>query len=1501
MMRIVFFALILSTTFVHADDPKELVDCAIKADCDDDEYLNIDLNGTDLSVSSISKLVPQLIAGKSQSTKVNLSLIVLSINYSLYFELSAWSFDNSIETTAASILSISTTALEAGVSGQVMKIAFNINNEAALSVSSCSLLSDVGTIYLRVTTLTNFNCTITPTSLPMAGNYSLQCDVKVDGESMTLVYPKVIRVEEAHETSPAATTQESTTTLSPTSTTAFSSTSTSHAASLAMMKFNNDLLGLTITTGTNETFPVGNFNCTTVIADPARLGVNPSCIGMRDYMLVTFGTGATLMPGQQMTLRTSIFTSQYYAVMPTLIVQGPDNATAPSFVVDAPSTVTTCLPSFNINLKQLSGHGGRDLTFSWSSIAGQSASLLSSALAANSGRNITIPTSNMSGNTTLAVTVCNYLPKCRTVDNITVMIDTNAVAVFDMEISGSELVYPSMRILLEGVPAFTYCGAKSAISPSDTHYTWYENGTMIARTGNYRIAPFRFAVGDVFAAAPIVVVLDSSQLTVPSNQPFTIDASKSYDPNTVEGIIGHSWSCFNLTSNTSCLMQSLVNWNTQKLYVPATYLTEEMSFIFTDSLNASGLNATGSTTVSVIKANTPKIRFVAFTKPKVNTGDYIRIQAFVSSTVGALNTSWSAVTSDKYGYLNLQAIVSQTWKTFPEDATQLASEVLVSLTIPPAGANASWLGLQSGTKYAVLLSASNDAGAASSVFEFLTNSAPIPGTLEITPPGVITALTDQIMFAMGDDWIEDDKPLLFRFGLKTLNIDNTSELTWTTQSMNSQHSTYLASAGAPPNAGCNLRIAYTALMEVCDQYSACTTIESPQFTVVPPKNLSVCVSNLLNAIASDMVNENVYPALEKLEAITDEQCNISLTPDTSSRIALALLDNLDDSSSNEEYRQVLDSVTQLLGSVDSSVMQLMSTAISRYQMRLMPTVTIPSTRRKRDVAVTSTIDNNDADMLAIWDRMLQNGPTTISTYFLTIESILTNYCTQLDDTSDRLLTAQGEKFTFVQAQALGASDPAMINQSFALAGPNPEKIIKFDDLFRTNFASWNCDDGSTLCDYACLASANILSSLFSINANFSSYFFDHQYSFLTANKSASNIYRVSIKDPISGSDVSLIGSYTILVPLTSYKPSNYYNCFIFASSTWNQKVCSSGNFATVISGNNYLSCTCTATGIIGAFIVNPPNPTPVPNYNEILIEFYLSPNTTTLTTAAATTFLNRLSVASGIDRTRFVEPRNSQGMIGGVLRPPFSPDQLTNAYAIQAILRAVDPASGQKLLDSNAKIANTTWTAIQRNLTGDTNARKIISKIDKSYSTVVGNNTSLSSKWVTIIAQTLRISEYRIKNAQIFQGIVFNFTLTVPFDSETEPLTAEEISVMLLESTEYGELTLTSAMGDVIALPALTQSDVVILMVLESSNALAIGIVSSISLAVGLATIYVFGAVYMKLRTDKLIQEERERVLMATPTVPPPPQYPMAVEQPPHLPGNTAQRRRGRNVSVRHR
>ncbi|KHJ99839.1 hypothetical protein OESDEN_00178 [Oesophagostomum dentatum] len=192
--------------------------------------------------------------------------------------------------------------------------------------------------------------------------------------------------------------------------------------------------------------------------------------------------------------------------------------------------------------------------------------------------------------------------------------------------------------------------------------------------------------------------------------------------------------------------------------------------------------------------------------------------------------------------------------------------------------------------------------------------------------------------------------------------------------------------------------------------------------------------------------------------------------------------------------------------------------------------------------------------------------------------------------------------------------------------------------------------------------------------------------------------------------------------------------------------------------------------------------------------------------------------------------------------------------------------------------------------------------IDRSFQNVVGNDTAaVASKWCESMANMLRISAYRFKNARIFMGIVFNVTITLPFEEERSPLSAEEIALMMMECSTYEEFDLQSNQGETLPVAKITSSNVVELIVNRQMSTLVLVLVIVISTVLAFTSLYVGGAVVVKVRTDRLMEEERRRMVRIEPPQPlvPPPQYAQTVAPAPTL-GERYPESRLRTVSKVH-
>ncbi|VDO45094.1 unnamed protein product [Haemonchus placei] len=108
---------------------------------------------------------------------------------------------------------------------------------------------------------------------------------------------------------------------------------------------------------------------------------------------------------------------------------------------------------------------------------------------------------------------------------------------------------------------------------------------------------------------------------------------------------------------------------------------------------------------------------------------------------------------------------------------------------------------------------------------------------------------------------------------------------------------------------------------------------------------------------------------------------------------------------------------------------------------------------------------------------------------------------------------------------------------------------------------------------------------------------------------------------------------------------------------------------------------------------------------------------------------------------------------------------------------------------------------------------------------------------------------------------------------------AEEIAIMMMECSKYEEFDLQSIQGLELAVQPITDRDIIELIVLRQLNTLSMVVIIVMSTIIGIFLLYTGGAVIVKVKTDRLIEEERQKVLRITPAAPAAPTGEMYVMQ----------------------
>ncbi|EPB80606.1 hypothetical protein ANCCEY_00320 [Ancylostoma ceylanicum] len=1212
-----------------------------------------------------------------------------------------------------------------------------------------------------------------------------------------------------------------------------------------------DLLGIVVESDAPDAFPVGLVPCSQVISEHVALGKNAVCIGDGDHVAVRFGDGAKVAIADILT----VLGERVRLAMPGIV-------THPNFTISAPSAVMTCMDKVTMEVKQITGDGRRSLRYQWQ--VKNASTELTKILTDAIGRSVSFPSKLLNSQAVVVVTGCNFVNMCTTSDEIRLR-PVTAAATLSLTLGGvSQSLVPSMAIRLRALPELTRCNASLTIVPNDAQYNWFVNGTFVTNDDSYRIPAYTYAPGDsvevaievnykdsatsqhlsasaqetlMYVAEKLVATVDAVSRSIASDAPVVIDASRSTNPNERDGSVTHDWSCMNMTSMRKCDLPTAIETNAQILRVPPRILNQGM-----------------------------------------------RIQAYVTVQQSWLNTRWEVVRTPDTSFFELSSFLSDPNTTFTQAQMSQSNQAVVSLTIPPANPqfyalyqkqilrrHPNWTGLLPGMQYSIRLNAYSRDGSSFADVQIFVNAPPTPGVVEVVPPSGASALNTQIEFRMGDGWLDVDQPLEYRFGLKLLFVDNSTESYWFTRTGASSHRLYLPSAQQDPPA-CSKRTGYRALLEVCDHYSSCSTAESATFEVSPPPNLTVAIVDMVAAINSDVGNGNIFSALSNMYALDVQKCEEDLDVVTADKITTKLLMTLDENSDSNDYKEVLASASRLMNVVTPPVLEALVLVLEQYRTFLGLTSAPRSAREKRAAVATKPISNEQEanDMLNMYDLLLEKNQPIVEVYLLNIKDFLSTFCVQLDASSLRVMKAEGSGYTTIQAQSLVPGSKNFSVSSYTIAGEFA-KVIMFSSEFRARFSSWHCGPSMVVCQNICLATSQIKMTALFKNDQLMNHLFGNTYD------------AINLLDPLSGASVILppnVIQYSVYIPLTQYQPSNYYACLLFVGKVWDETKCLASSFAKRFDGVDHIECKCSSAGMLSVFTTAPPVPMDLPDHNEIRVTFHLSSGTVPTATQQAM-FVSRLAAASRVDEKRFVNPSSVAGSANSsqiwlTLRPPFRLTQMTNGYAVQAIQRAVESESGFKAYDS-VTVVMSNYSVVKRNLNGDGNARKVIITIYRSFQNVVGNDTTaVANRWSESIANMLRVSIYRFKNARIFLGIIFNLTITLPFEEETTQLSAEEIALMMMECSTYQEFDLESNQGEILPVQPITSNDIVELIVDRELSTLVLVLIIVISTVLAFSSLYVGGAVVVKVRTDRLVEEERRRMVRIEPAQPapvPPPQY----------------------------
>ncbi|CAB3411726.1 unnamed protein product [Caenorhabditis bovis] len=1222
-------------------------------------------------------------------------------------------------------------------------------------------------------------------------------------------------------------------------------------------QISDDLLGFTIKVANKSMeFPIGILDCASLFENVSILGEAPFCLGDGKNVAIKFGASPIYLA--EKIVRTKKPPSNIY-------VRNPSAPIYPNFTVSYESEIGQCRNIVRFEVKQISGSGLFPLTFKWTVINGTK-EMERIALSTNN-RVLEFQRIDLLPKNTLMVTVCNIADKCTSVNDIDVtLIDDSSV--FSVAIEGYEKISPtSFGLQLRAMPSFQSCNA--SIIPREVQYEWIVNGESSTFDDLVKLPAYKYKVNEnvnitliakynrekfysstdsktiQYVGLPLLLGLDCAENHFAHDHELIIHAI-AFDPNQPHEKLLYKWDCHLLNESSEVSKKcdvTGINWKRKSLRIPAGKLKQ-----------------------------------------------FQRIQALVNPAASKVNITWEIVQDSNYAYFNLSSINAH--PTTILDNLNENSQVAVSLIIPPASQMyPGWLGLLAGKTFLIRLWATNSRGTSFADLHLHTNSPPQKGAIDVTSTTTeFTALDTPIKLSIGDGWTDDieDLPLSYTFGLKTLFENGSDSIQWLRKSTAKTQMLYLPTASKSPKSTCDGRIGYTAVLKVCDRLESCTEGESDKFEVMMNSNLTVSVAGLISRINADIANGNFMSAIDKINSINIETCVKSFDIALTDKVALLLIQSLDESTESLEFQEAIKSALTLLPVVSSDVLTELISTLESYRILMGHSgrnrQKRAATLEEETIKVYQATESEANDMLKVYDILIGKDKPVIDVFFLNINDFLTGLCVQLDENSDRAMSATGSGYTEIRSQSINANLETYTGL-YNISG-NPMPKIHLTSTFADQYRSWTCGTTYTsTCLHICLGSAWISQTAMFDNSFLATYLFDNQY-YLNANRSVSDLYQISFIDPLSGNIVrpaSASNLFSVAIPLYNYNPIDYYECFLFNQHIgWQGTSCSSPDYAVTKDNVNYMVCNCTMSGIVGVFHVNPPTPAEISNHNEIQVLIELDVQ---LTSNDVSKFFYKLAQLSEIDLRRFVKLSNKENKtISAVLRPLFLSTHQSNSYALQAIKKAL----GYEKMLSNVNVEKFSYKVIQRDLQGDRNARKIRINLNQSYANALRNESDeYAKKWTQNIANMLQISEYRLKNAKIFFGVVFNFTVTVPFSDEVLPLTADEISLMIQEASVYGELQF-SVLEETVHVNPIKNTDIFQLLVIKETNSLMIAIIVALSAILGIGTLFIGGAVIVKIKTDKLIEEERRRAILGEVFRVPPPEYDNVSSTPAYQPTTVA-------------
>ena len=623
----------------------------------------------------------------------------------------------------------------------------------------------------------------------------------------------------------------------------------------------------------------------TVRAYPAPFSTNPNT------------PGRAMQPGDTITLAGgkirvhcrvgTVCTDNVVAATITTIIQVPLNPLIPTVSVGVPNSIGGC-SSLLVDLSSSTGNGGRI----WGSVEWNVAAEVGDPSPVD---NYLTSYYDINSNTVLIPKNLLFTTKYSITATLTNFLNASASGTSSVTISG-DINLPAATILgpslvnTKANTVLTLIGAATLTPCSQSNilkYTWtMQDPADLTKTfasssidpTKFQIAPYTLTAGstygvvvrvDVMKSAVSNVVL-SSATTVPTSvfvlsgnviaavrgglsrqnpvdRSLLLDASSSYDEDSLTTVLTYSWNC--TIASTGLLFGQVCDFSTQYLaWVTSSILVLPPNAMSTPGLiYAFGVTAispdgrTGNQMVAVtaavagapvVSSNAKALTFNSDTK--------LNIYAYITASQAVVGT-WTA----SYASLpvSVSSALTQSFATFTSD--QVANTAVFPISFP---ANS----FVPGRSYSFTLSASpvsDSSIVASTQITLLCNSPPTGGYVWVVPANGYALSTTFAMSASG--WVDDPNnyPLTFAFSyaraasilIPPLTIKALSSLPYA----NSQLPEGLPSQNK----------SISIINSCCNQYLACANTSAP--VLVATNTTTNPLNQLISSLSASLASGNV--------------------------------------------------------------------------------------------------------------------------------------------------------------------------------------------------------------------------------------------------------------------------------------------------------------------------------------------------------------------------------------------------------------------------------------------------------------------------------------------------------------------------------------------------------------------------------------------------------------------------------------------------------------------